>query len=258
VFLSVRQRITIALRKWRYFSIFDKQNFFIVLRKTLLIYPFILAFLLFGCRRNIKLPETVDAHYMKYKIDYLEDKAGDIPTRILPGSMDAYYTKYFVLTKIEGFFNQFSLVQIADLKRRQVTTLLNFFGNKVYYAGESGELPASIVEPDHLKLSFTGEKLVIGGLQSERVDVDTGNEKFSIYFTRDFSVRRPNINTPYQSVDYPLTDFRIQLSLLKMHLTCSGMEYKSIDSEIFMVPENYKPVNRATMEAIINSLFTKE
>ena len=94
-------------------------------RKYLIIYPFLFAILLTSCRRVVELPETVDAHYIEYKIDYLEEKAGDIPTRILPGTMDAYYTKYYVLTKIEGFFNQFSLIQIADLKYKRVTTLLN-------------------------------------------------------------------------------------------------------------------------------------
>ena len=206
----------------------------------------------------VELPEMVDAHYIQYEIEYLEDRAGDIPTRILPGTMDAYYTQYYVLTKIEGFFNQFSLIQIADLKRRRVTTLLNFFGNKVYYVGESGELPAGIVKPGRLKCRNTGETEVIGGLQSERLDVETDTDQYSIYYTRDFSVRRPNISTPYHSVDHPLTDFRIQLSLLKMHLSCSFLEYKTVESEIFTIPEDYRAVNRATMEKIINSLFTKD
>ncbi len=231
---------------------------FTVFRKYLLIYPLFAGLLLTGCHRSVELPEMIDSHYIQYDIEYLEDKAGDIPTRILPGTMEAYYTKYFVLTKIEGFFSQFSLIQIANLRQRRVTTLLNFFGNKVYYVGSSGELPASIIEPDQIKCKYTGEMTMIGGLHSERVIVDTGNEKFSIWCTRDFSVRRPNISTPYRMVDHPLTDFRIQLSLLKMHLTCSGLEDKSIESEIFTIPEEYRAVNLETMEEIINSLFTKE
>lgn len=214
--------------------------------------------LLISCRRDIVLPETVDAHYIKYKIDYLEDKAGDIPTRILPGHMDAYYTKYFALSSIEGFFNQFSLIQIADLRRKRVTTLLNFFGSKVYYVGGNGELPVAMIAPDHLSCRFTGETKVIGGLNSEKVEVDTGDEQFNIYCTKDFSVRRPNISTPYRSIDYPLSEFRVQLSLLKMHLTCAEFESKTIESEIFTIPEDFRLVSKKAMEEIINSLFTKE
>ncbi len=214
--------------------------------------------LLASCRRTVKLPETVDAHYIKYQIDYLEDKAGDIPTRILPGHMDTYYTKHYAFSRIEGFFNQFSLVQIADLRRKKVTTLLNFFGNKVYHVGGNGELPASMIAPDHLDFRFTGETKVIGGLHSVRVEVDTGKEQFSIYYTKDFTVRRPNTTTPYRNIDYPLSEFRVQLSVLKMLLTCTEYESKTIESEIFTIPEDYKPVSRKAMEEIINSLFTKD
>jgi hypothetical protein len=241
-----------------YFLHLNKPIPVIVPRNRLLIFPILTGLLLIGCRRSAELPELVDSHYIKYDIEYLEERAGDIPTRILPGTMDAYYTRNHVLTRIEGFFNQFILVQVADLRQRKVTTLLNFFGNKVYYTGRGGEPPASIVIPEQVKCRFTGEMAVIGGLQSERVTVDTGTEQFNIYCTREFSVRRPNISTPYRSVDYPLTDFRIQLSLLKMHLTCMGLEQKTIESEVFSIPEDYRQVNRETMEEIINSLFTKE
>ena len=172
--------------------------------------------------------------------------------------MDTYYTKYYAFSSIEGFFNQFSLIQIADLRRKKVTTLLNFFGNKVYHVGGNGELPAAMIAPDHLECRFTGETKVIGGLNSERIEVDTGEEQFSIYCTKDFSVRRPNITTPYRSIDYPLSEFRIELSLLKMHLTCTEFESKTIESEIFTIPEDYRPVSRKAMEDFINSLFTKD
>ena len=79
-----------------------------------------------------------------------------------------------------------------------------------------------------------------------------------MYYTRDFTVRKPNLSTPYSSIDHPLSDFRIQLSYLKMHLTCTEYETRTVESDIFRIPEDYKPVSRPVMEEIINSLFTKE
>lgn len=218
----------------------------------------LLILIVSGCRTRSGMPETLEAHYLQYHVTYLESRAGDVPTKILPHEMHSYYTETFVHTRIEGFFEQFSLVQIADLKRRKVTTLLNFFGNKVYYSGKSGELPPGIIEPERLEMDFTGEKRVIGGLNSERIEVDTGEDRFSMYFTRDFEIRRPNITTPYHFIEYPLSDFRIQLSLLKMHLTCERFETTTVDSDLFLVPENYREVSREAMVHIINSLFTKD
>ena len=200
----------------------------------------------------------VDAHYLQYEIEYLEEKAGDIPTRILPGTMDAYYTRRHVYTRIEGFFGQFTLVQIADLRRSRVTTLLDFFGTHVCYTGRSGELPAGIYEPDQMETRTTSDTATIGGYLSEKVVVLTEDEQFDIYFTREIRVRNPNISTPYLDVHYPLTAFRIQLSQLKMHLSCKESKSEVVDSEMFNIPEEYKPVNRETMEEIINNLFTKE
>lgn len=184
--------------------------------------------------------------------------AGDVPTKILPRKMDAFYSKHYVYTRIDGFFNQFTLVQIADLKRKEVITLLDFFGTHVSYKGKPGELPAGIKEPDALKMSYTKDTASIGGFLSEKINVETADAKFDIYYTPEIRVRHANISTPYQTVKHPLTAFRIQLSHLKMDLVCNNSEIKSIDSEMFMIPEEYKAVNRAAMEEIINNLFTKD
>jgi len=229
-----------------------------VSRKLLISLLILITPLFFSCRRKVTLPETVEAHYIRYHITYLESMAGDVPTNILPGRMDSWYTNYYVLTKIEGFFNQFSLIQISDLRRKRVTTLLHLFGTKIYYRGERGELPAGVVAPENMSYRSTGKQSVIGGLRSEQMEVDTGSEKFNIYYTRDFSVRKPNLSTPYGSIDQPLSDFRIQLSQLKMHLSTEKYESRLIESESFEVPEGYREVSRSYMEQIINNLFTKE
>lgn len=216
------------------------------------------ALLMSSCGGPPVLPEHITAHHIRYQIEYLDERAGDIPTKILPGLMDAYYTDYYVLSRIEGFLEQFSLTQIADLRREKVTTLLRFFDSKFYYEGKNGELPVAIIEPKHMSCTMTGEQTVIGGLHSERVEVDTGDETYSIYLTKDFQVNRPNISTPYRKIEYPLSEFRVQLSLLKMHLSCVEFDTKTIDSQIFDVPSDYREVSRQDMELIINSLFTKD
>ncbi len=227
-------------------------------RRLFIPFLILVSLLFYSCRRNVKLPETMEAHYMKYHISYLENMAGDVPTRILPARMDSWYTDYFVVTQINGFFNQFSLIQIADLRNKRVSTLLNLFGNKVYSRGGKGELPAGIIAPLEMHIQNTGEQSVIGGLNSEQVQIDTGSESYNMYYTRDFSVRRPNLGTPYRTINYPLSDFRIQLSYLKMHLTCTEYDSRIIESEMFTVPDEYRLVTRPVMEEIINSLFTKE
>lgn len=231
---------------------------FIVLRRYLVLFPLFLTLIINGCHRSGRGPEIVDVTHLKYEIEYLEEMAGDIPTKLLPRTMDAYYSRNHVFTRIEGFFNQFTLIQIADLRKKQVSTLLDFFGTHVCYTGEPGELPAGITLPDRLDLRYTGDTATIGGFLSERIEVETNEDNFDIYYTREIKVRNPNISTPYQTVNHPLTAFKIELSQLKMFLKCEDYSRESIDPEIFTISDKYRAVSRPTMEAIINNLFTKD
>jgi hypothetical protein len=214
-----------------------------------------------GCKRSRhggNRAGSVEADYINYRVEYLENKAGDIPTNLLPDEMQAYYTRDYILTRIDGFFGQFSLVQVANLKKRTVTTMLNFFGNKVYYTGERNEHPVSIHPLDHPEIILTDDMETIAGIPSFRAEIHLPKETYDIYYTEDIKVKTPNITTPYHFIDYVLSDFRVQLSYLKMRLIMEEHAQQEIDNAMFRIPEDYQPVSRKEMEDIINSLFTKD
>jgi len=223
------------------------------------IFPFLLLVLLMpGCKSDDAGDKAIEAEYITYRVNYLENMAGDIPTKMLPDKMEAYYSPKYILTSIDGFFGQFSLVQVAYLKQNSVTTMLNFFGNKVYYEGKKGEIPAGIVPIDNPRVEVTKDTVTICGFTSYRAIIQNEGNEYDIYFTRDIEINSPNITTPYHFIDHVLSDFRVQLSVLKMQLVMSGHESTSIPSSIFDIPEDYRQVSRETMESIINSLFTKD
>ncbi|MCF8226661.1 MAG: hypothetical protein K9J30_12355 [Bacteroidales bacterium] len=226
-------------------------------------YSYILLFISFltffsNCKRTDEKSGVVEADYIEYNVNYLEKMAGDIPTRMLPGMMQAYYTKKHIRTEIKGFFGQFMLVQIADLRKNSVITMLNFFGNKVVYYGKKGEIPAGIKALNNPEIVYTGDTMTICGLTSTRAEVTTNEDFFDIYFVTDIDVNSPNITTPYNFIDYVLSDFRVQLSKLKMQLVMQHHEKTTVQSSAFEVPGEYVEVSRDTMESLINSLFTKE
>lgn len=211
-----------------------------------------------GCRPADRKKGETEADYIEYRVVYLENMAGDIPTKMLPDVMEAYYSNRYIKTSIKGFFGQFALVQIADLRKSSVTTLLNFFGNKVCYTGEKGEIPVAIKELKNPALHMTNDTLMVCGMLSRRAVVETDNNAYDIYYIEDINIQSPNITTPYSFIEYVLSDFRVQLSVLKMQLIMRHHEKTTVDYAIFEIPEEYKQVSRETMEAIINSLFTKD
>ena len=225
---------------------------------TYFLFSFSILLLTFGCKREKTGDGLIEAEHITYKVNYLERMAGDIPTALLPNEMHAYYTKRYILTRIHGYFDQFSLVQVADLRQNKVTSMLNFFGTKVYYTGEKGEGPAGISELEDPTMEITNDTLNICGMNSTRAVVRSGDQEYDVYFIKEIDIRSPNITTPYRFIDHVLSDFRVQLSVLKMHLVMFEHNKTEIDVSMFEVPEGYKMVSRASMESIINSLFTKE
>jgi hypothetical protein len=211
-----------------------------------------------SCNLKDRGADVTEADYIEYKVIYMENMAGDIPTQMLPDVMEAYYNKRYIRTSIEGFFGQFSLVQIANLRQNTVTTMLNFFGNRVFYTGKKGELPVGIKELTDPVVRLTNDTTHICGMLSKMAVVETKDSSFDIYYIEDFDIQSPNITTPYYFIEHVLSDFRVQLSLLKMQLIMRHHEKITVESSVFEIPENYKPVSRETMESIINSLFTKD
>jgi hypothetical protein len=188
----------------------------------------------------------------------MDHMAGDIPTSLLPDVMEAYYTKKYIFTRIHGYFGQFSLVQVANLRQDRVTTMLNFFGTKVVHTGEKGEVPAGINQLENPSLEVTSDTLTICGMRSTRGIVRAAGNEYDVYFIEEIDIKSPNITTPYYFIDHVLSDFRVQLSMLKMHLVMFEHESRQVDPILFEIPDAYVPVSRETMENIINSLFTKE
>jgi hypothetical protein len=211
-----------------------------------------------ACNRAEDPSEILEADFITYKVNYLENMAGDIPTKMLPNEMEAYYSDRYIMTRIDGFFGQFSLVQVANLRQNAVTTMLNFFGNKVYYRGKKGEIPAGIVPLENPDYELTDDTREISGFESFRTVIKLQDQQYDIYYIKDIDIESPNITTPYYFIDYVLSDFRVQLSVLRMQLVMSGHESTTIQASRFFIPEDYREVSRETMESIINSLFTKE
>lgn len=226
--------------------------------KFYIIPVFVLVVVFSNCRRSTEPSGKITADHIKYRVTYLDDMAGDIPTKMLPDVMNAYYTNRYILTEIEGFFGQFSLIQLADLRKNSVTTMLDFFGNKVFYQGKRGEIPAGIKALKNPSVNYSNDTVTVCGLLSKKATVETPDITYDIFYIEDIDIKSPNIATPYNFIDYVLSDFRVQLSFLKMHLVMYEYEQKQIDPAQFTIPDDYVEVSRESMESIINSLFTKE
>ena len=210
-----------------------------------------------ACNRH-KIPTEgpVNAKVIDYKVEYLESKAGSIPTSILPSKMTLVFAEHIALNRIDGFLGQFSLSYIANLKTTTVTTMLKLFDKKYYYIGKPGELPCGINKMEGIKIHETGHTKEISGFSSKELIVREGNyPELYIYTANIDNIKNPNITTPYSEVEGVLLEFYTSLSIMQMKLSASRLYNKEIDWSLFKVPDDYKLISRPEMEKAINELF---
>lgn len=204
-----------------------------------------------------KVPKgDTKATVIEYKVNYLTEKAGKIPTKMLPSKMTVVFAGHYAMNRIEGFFGQFSLIYIGNLKTESVTTLLKLFDKKYVYYGVKGELPCGFIDPGPLEIRKTGNSREISGFFCNELEIKaSGQPDILVYSTDRIKIKNPNVTTPYKEINEVLLQFNTQLSLLEMNLTASSVQEMTVSWDIFRVTEDYKEREREFMENTINELF---
>jgi len=193
---------------------------------------------------------------INYKIEYMSDMAGSIPTNVLPGKMKLVFANHYALNSVEGFLGQFSLVNIADLRKETVTTKLKIFDKKYYYKGKKGELPVGVDPMNNFVLEKGTKGVMIAGHNADEwILKREGKDPLRMYSSDSFDIEHPNITTPYKGIDDVLLLFYIRLSALDMVLIAESIKEETISSNEFIITDDYKQISKETMERTLNELF---
>ncbi|MCB9012849.1 MAG: hypothetical protein H6539_02280 [Bacteroidales bacterium] len=219
-------------------------------------YLLIPIIILSGCNSNSIPSGEVSAKIIEYKVTYLNEQAGSIPTKMLPRKMIVIFAGNFAMNRIEGFFGQFSLIYIGNLKNESVITLLRIFDKKYVYYGKKGELPCGFKETTNLSITETDAKKDILGYSSNEWLISSDSiPEFKAWSTSEIKIKNPNVTTPYKDLGEVLLEFNTQLSLLDMNLTASSIEEKMISWESFKVSDDYQERSKEFMERKFRELF---
>jgi len=221
-------------------------------RRYLIVFLVIVAS---GCSKKKKTGQ-LEADIIEYKVEYLHEKAGSVPTRILPDQMTVIFSYPYALNNIEGFFGQFSLSYLANLRKRKVTTVLKLFDKKYYYEGEQGEIPCGIDPMEGMTLTPGNDAKTIAGYRChEYILARPGKESIALYSTSELHIKSPNITTPYRNHNDVLLQFYTRLSVMDMLLVADSCRTGTVKEDIFMVPDGYHEISRVKMEKILDELF---
>ena len=216
-----------------------------------------LFFIQYSCKKK-PAAENYSEGIVEFKITYLQDKVGGYSKSVLPKSMTIEFKDNKMKTRIEAALGFFRLIHITDLDDRRNTTLLKFMDKRYIFRGRKREQACCFGVLDDMKVTFTGRKKVIAGFQCEEAIAEfPSNEfqSFSIYFTREIGIRKPNVTSPYHDIPGFMMEFITTMGNAKMQMIAEKYRPVRIDDKEFEIPDDYRPVTRMEMENILHALM---
>jgi hypothetical protein len=216
----------------------------------------LLSLSLANCKR--KPPKELASGKIEFRITYDKDEVGGYSSSVLPRQMTMEFSGNMVRNTIEGGLGFFSLVNITDLKTYQHTTWLKFIDKKYIYEGDKRESPCCFGMLSGMKLNYTDRTKEIAGLECRHVLAsfpDNGIESFDIWYTEDIDIDNPNSNSPFNDIQGVLLEFNTLMGNANMHMIATRYNAQKIPQKQFQLPKNYRPVSKAEIERILETLM---
>ena len=212
---------------------------------------------LFSCKREAAVSGR-DEGIVKFNVTYLQDKVGGYSQSVLPQSMIIHFKDNQMKTSVEGALGFFRLVNIADLNDHRNTTYLKFLDKKYIFKGQKRETACCFGVLDDMEIEFTGKTKSIAGFHCEEAIAsfpESGYESYSIYFTREIDLKKPNATSPYREIPGFMLEFNTTMGSANMRLVAESYKPEQVDDEEFTPPAGYRPVSKKEIENILQALM---
>jgi hypothetical protein len=210
-----------------------------------------------SCKRANDSANVINEGYIEYGITYLEDTLDNFMLKFLPNKMVVKFKDHHTINKIQGLSGVVSFTQIQDLQEESGVTLVHLLNKRYIYTEPQGA-PSLFYDPlPDIEIIPTGNTKEICGIICAEARVKTSDPTFTdfpIYYTERLQIPNVNTHTPFVEVEGVLLEFQIKLYDVQMKFTANAINETKIPKSEFQIPQEYKPINRETMEEIMSLL----
>ncbi|MFO8233941.1 MAG: hypothetical protein R6U04_00860 [Bacteroidales bacterium] len=222
------------------------------------LYALIVAFslwMLYSCseeERNGRITEG----YIVYDIEYLDDSLNSLVKSFFPKEMVIKFKNNSVKNQMVGFSDFFSFAHIKKSDDKINTTLLTLMDKKYRYTEKLNGSSIFFKDRPDIQIKYTDEEKEIAGFHCKKIKIilpkqQEDSEKFSIFYTDSIIIDGFNSHTLFRSIDGVLMEFQLDFYDIPMKLTATEVRETEISSEEFEIPDEYRQINKKTMEEII-------
>lgn len=201
--------------------------------------------------------EKINEGVIIYDITYKNNSGQSFPIQLLPKTLEMKFNENYVAYTIEDRVGLFSISNITDLNNRRHRTLIKVFDKRYVYQGDTKEPPVFFKSNAPFDVEYSSDTCRLAGILCKKAfltDAST-SQIFVVLYSSESGIRNPNYNTPYGKINGLLMQFGIQMKNLDMRLTAKKFNEKDVSDDEFIIPEEYKHINKEQMEEIINTLL---
>lgn len=210
-----------------------------------------------ACNKSNKAGNQINEGIIQYDISYSNRSGQSFPFQLLPKLMELKFNENFSSYTLEDRLGLFSISNILDFGKRQHITLIKVFDKKYVYRGKNGEVSVLFDSSVNYEMKYLEDTARMVGYLCKTANIRDmqSMQNFQILYSHTIGNNKPNANTPYESINGMLLDFRLVLKNLEMHLKAKSIEQKKIKDNAFEVPKDYKEISRKKMEEILTTIL---
>jgi GLPGLI family protein len=200
--------------------------------------------------------DVITSGQIDYQITYLNNDLDKKTRNILPSRMRLMFNDKQASNNIEGFMGMYKLNAFTNFNTRKCSTILKVLDKHYLFKGSKDEQMCCFNTMDDMEIVETGETKTIAGFHCKKaiISLPSTQEKFTIYYTDEISLKHPNATNPYRKVKGVLMEFELELIHLKMRFVAE--KYQQLNSKIgYQTSKEVQQVTRSQMTQILNKLM---
>lgn len=207
---------------------------------------FVLSFT--SCENDVKNGKEGVIHY---ELTYLDDENENAIITFLPSDMSYSYQDGRSIQKVEGWGGIFKMVGLSNSKNDSVVALLKLLGDKFMYTCKLGDDSFGYDPLVNITIEYVNETKVIAGYECKKAIAHHNNEDYELFYTDDINIENANWNTPFKEIKGVLLEYQIKMFSINTKITATKVEKILIDDSEFIIPDDYKIVDKKVIEETI-------
>ncbi len=193
----------------------------------------------------------IDEGEIEYKITYPNMDANDIMlSSMMPKSMKMRFKDNNTISELKTGAGVFQTKFINQHKDKKLIHLVKLVNKKYGLILDSADIYDSYAKKKNgMTIEETQETKEIAGFKCHKVNVqfDNPEENFTLYYTKEIQIDKPNWCTPFYEIDGVLMEYEIEQYNVKMHLIAVSTSALDVEDE-FIMPDDYEEISQSEMQ----------